>query len=257
MENLKRIPFEHLYNCRDLGGYACAGGMIEWHRLYRGEAPCSLTEAEWKQMKEMGVRTVIDLRSPMEQKSASYETPEGIEYISYPLQQYELKLNGEKELNKEELIELAKLSFGESLSAGYVKMILDGPERIVHLLQVIADRLGKGAVFYHCSAGKDRTGVLSAMIYLLCGVSPMDIIADYQVSAAYQGKNPLFEQIPEELRGYMATPPETMEGFLATAVREDYVGFLRKNGLTEETVDSLKKQLIRNCGIAVCQPSKQ
>ncbi|MCI8582875.1 MAG: tyrosine-protein phosphatase [Dorea sp.] len=246
MENLKRIPFEHLYNCRDLGGYACAGGTVAWHRLYRAEAPCNLTEAEWEKMKEMGVRTVIDLRSPMEQKSAPYETPEGVERISYPLQQYELNLDGEKEWNKEELIELAKQSFGESLSAGYVKMILDGPERVVHLLQVIADRLGKGAVCYHCSAGKDRTGVLSAVIYLLCGVSPMDIVADYQVSATYQGQNPLFSQIPEEFRSYMATPPETMEGFLVAAVQEDYIGFLRKNGLTEEVINLLKEQLIGN-----------
>ena len=104
MENLKRIPFEHLYNCRDLGGYACAGGTVAWHRLYRAEAPCNLTEAEWEKMKEMGVRTVIDLRSPMEQKSAPYETPEGVERISYPLQQYELNLDGEKEWLKEQEI---------------------------------------------------------------------------------------------------------------------------------------------------------
>lgn len=245
MENLKRIPFDHMYNCRDLGGYACTDGMIGWHRLYRAEAPCNLTEAEWEKMREMNVRTVIDLRSPMEQKFAPYEAPEWMERISYPLQQYELNIDGEKEPDKEKLIELAKQSFGESLSAGYVKMILDGPDRLVYLLKTIADRLERGAVLYHCSAGKDRTGVLSALIYLLCGVSFMDIIADYQVSATYQGKNPLFAQIPEELRSYMATPPETMEGFLKAAIKDDYIGFLIKHGLTKEAIDMLKKQLIR------------
>lgn len=244
MNNMKRIPFEHLHNCRDLGGYACEGGMIGWHRLYRGEAPNRLTESEWEKMKEMGVRTVIDLRSPMEQRAEAYEVPECIERISYPLQQYELQINTEKRLSEEELIELAKLSFGESLSAGYVKMIEDAPERMVYLLRTIADRLPQGAVFYHCTAGKDRTGVLTAMIYLLCGVSPMDIVADYQVSAAYQEQNPLYDKIPEELRSYMATPPETMEGFLARAAEKGYINLLMKNGLEEDVIERLKKCVI-------------
>lgn len=243
MNNLKRIPFAHLHNCRDLGGYACTDGMIGWHRLYRGEVPSRLTGSEWEKMKELGVRTVIDLRSPMEQKAEAYEVPECMERIAYPLQQYDLQINAEEKLSEEELIELAKLSFGESLSAGYVKMIEDAPERMVYLLRTIADRLPEGAVFYHCTAGKDRTGVLTAMIYLLCGVSPMDIIADYQVSAAYQEQNPLYEQIPEELRSYLATPPETMEGFLARAAEKDYIGLLMKNGLEQDVIDRLKKYL--------------
>ncbi len=245
MENLKRIPFEHMYNCRDLGGYVCGSGMIAWHRLYRSESPCYLTEKEWAQMQKMGVRTVIDLRSPMEQRSAPYETPEGIAKISYPLQQYEVKADAVKKMSREELAELAKASFGESLTVGYARMIEDAPERMAYLLNTIAERLEEGAVLYHCSAGKDRTGVLSAMIYLLCGVDFMDIIADYQVSSAYQAVNQMYEMIPEELRCYMASPPETMEGFLKRAVKEDYVGLLMENGLGAETIDRLKKILIK------------
>lgn len=244
MENMKRIPFEHLYNCRDLGGYACEDGMVGWHKLYRAEAPCNLTAKEWEQMWEMGVRTMIDLRSPMEQKLAPYEAPGGIRQISYPLQQYELQLEAGSRLNEEELIELAKASFGESLSVGYEKMVTDAPERIVHLLELIADGLQRGAVLYHCSAGKDRTGVLSAMIYLLCGVDFMDIVADYQVSSAYQGKNPLYDNIPEELRSYIATPPETMEGFLRKAAEGNYVGLLMEHGLSAETAAELRRNLI-------------
>jgi hypothetical protein len=73
----------------------------------------------------------------------------------------------------------------------------------------------------------------------------MDIIADYQVSSAYQAINQMYEMIPEELRCYMASPPETMEGFLKRAVKEDYVGLLMENGLGAETIDRLKKILIK------------
>ncbi len=73
----------------------------------------------------------------------------------------------------------------------------------------------------------------------------MDIIADYQVSSTYQAANHLYDMIPEELRCYLASPPETMEGFLKRAVKEDYVGLLMKNGLSAEAIDRLKKNLIK------------
>lgn len=244
MENVKRIPFEHLYNCRDMGGYICDGGMIGWHRLYRAEAPCHLTAEEWARMQKIGVRTMIDLRSPMEQRSEPYETPEGIAKISYPLQQYEVKADAAKKMSREELAELAKASFGESLTVGYARMVEDAPKRMAYLLKTIAERLEEGAVLYHCSAGKDRTGILSAMVYLLCGVDFMDIVADYQVSSSYQAVNFMYDVIPEDLRCYMASPPETMEGFLKRAVKADYVGLLLKHGLTAETVSRLRRNLI-------------
>lgn len=58
MNEYKRVPFEHLHNCRDLGGYARADGkMIAYHRLYRSETLDRLTEREWERLKAMGVKT--------------------------------------------------------------------------------------------------------------------------------------------------------------------------------------------------------
>ena len=85
--NLKRIALDHLYNCRDLGGYMCDGGATAYHKLLRADSPSALTGEEWQILYDYGVRTVIDLRSPNEVSHTPYEVPEGMELIRYPLQQ--------------------------------------------------------------------------------------------------------------------------------------------------------------------------
>lgn len=72
-------------------------------------------------------------------------------------------------MGKDELARMAASAFGKSLEDGYVKMIEDAPQKMTILLGMIADALDKGAVLFHCTAGKDRTGVLTAILYLLCG----------------------------------------------------------------------------------------
>lgn len=243
----KRILLEHLHNCRDLGGYSCAKGeMIGYQRLYRSEAPDHLEDCEWDIIEKMGVRTIIDLRSEDEQKFAPYSAPHSIERISYPLQQYEKPASADP-LDEKDFAKAAAAAFGKSLEEGYAKMIEGAPSRMAALLEIIGEKLEKGAVLFHCTAGKDRTGVLSAVLYLLCGVEDADIIADYQVSATYLLNHALFESVPAEMRSFLNSSPETMKSFLETAHRKDYLGLLQKNGLTQDTVDSIRKNLIVKC----------
>lgn len=250
MKNYKRLPLEHLKNCRDLGGYSCGGGtMFRYHRLYRSDAPDHLTAPEWKALEEMGVKTVIDLRSESEQKFAPYEAPDGIERISYPLQKYDSPSANAGEMDDKSLAKIASAAFGKSMEDGYQKMVEDAPARIVYLLETICKKLEKGAVLYHCTAGKDRTGVLTAVLYLLCQVSDEDIIADYQVSATYQAGNPVFALIPEEMRYMLASKPETMKRFLELAHQKNYLGLLQAHGLSQETIERLKKGLIESSSL--------
>lgn len=147
MSHIRRVPLEHLYNCRDLGGYAC-------------------------------------------------EVPEGIERISYPLQKEEApKQEKEAEKTLEEVLaenekKEAMGAFEKSLSDGYVKTMEECPEKVAGVLNLIAEKLEKGAVLFHCTMGKDRTGVTAALIFLICGVSESDIVSDYQISAVCMEKNP-------------------------------------------------------------------
>lgn len=243
MKNYKRIPLEHLKNCRDLGGYGCMDGkMVRFHRLYRSEAPVGLTLQEWSVIEEMKVRTIIDLRSESEQNFAPYIVPEGIERISYPL----LHEEGHPSQAPEDksIAKMAASAFGKSLEDGYQKMIESQPSVMVSLLELIEAKLKKGAILYHCTAGKDRTGVLSAILYLLCGTADADIIADYQVSATYQAGNPIFDLIPPEMKHLLDSRAETMKVFLDAAHGKDYLGLLGRYGLSKETVRSLQGELL-------------
>lgn len=220
------------------------GKMVGFHRLYRSDAPVHLTLQEWSAIEEMNVRTIIDLRSESEQNFAPYIVPERIERISYPLMQNEGQEDDSQALDDKSMAKMAASAFGKSLEDGYQKMVEGHPPRIVSLLELIEEKLKKGAVLYHCTAGKDRTGVLSAVIYLLCGIGDADIIADYQVSSAYQADNPLFDLIPPEMKHLLASKAETMKAFLDTAHARDYLGLLGKYGLSEETVRNLRSELL-------------
>ena len=246
MKNLKRIPMEHLYNLRDLGGYACEGGKsVRYHRLYRCEGPDRLTTAEWRFLtEELGIRTVIDLRSDGERAYASYTAPAEVAQIGYSLQNVEVPGKDPRELTPEELKEMASQGFGKSLADGYMNMLEKGPERVAHVLTLVAEGLRKGAVLYHCTAGKDRTGVLSALIYLLCGVADVDIIADYQVSATCLSASPMFQNIPEGMRDLMGSAPENMVRFLANYHQKDYLSLLKQHGLTEETISAIRSAMM-------------
>ena len=241
MANLKRIPLKNLYNCRDLGGYACADGkMISYHKLCRADVPAALDAGEWQKLYDYGVRTVIDLRSYAEQKMASYQTPEGIEQISFPMQQYESEGKSIADMSEEEMVAAAGAQFGKSLADGYSTMIESGADAVAAILNLIAGKVSDGAVLFHCTAGKDRTGVTAALLYFLCGVEDSDIIADYQVTYTYQAANPLFVHVPPDFEALMNSDAANMSSFLQAVREKDYLSLLYAHGLKKENVEKLK-----------------
>lgn len=276
MKDYKRIPFPHLFNCRDLGGYACADGkFFAYHKIYRSDVPAALNEEEWQRLKEMGVRTMIDLRSTGEQKMTPYKAPEGILQISCPMMVEgenaggnDLNSMGElseflnqgksgkdgadaesamledlakiKEILKKKMASSPDNGFTKSLEQQYEEMLEEAPEQAAAVLNLIGEHISEGAVLYHCSVGKDRTGVTSALIYLLCGVAEADILADYQVSGDYLKQNKmLFASMPEEMHCMMESKVENMKHFLKVAKERDYISVLYANGLKESAVEAI------------------
>lgn len=290
MKDYKRIPFPHLVNCRDLGGYACADGkFFAYHKIYRADAPAALNEEEWRYLKEeMGVRTIIDLRSTGEQRMTPYQVPEGILRISCPMMAEE-NWSGENDLSKmvdgqgagmggvaaggagagsmgvckapasmtmEDLAKIREMlrekiasapndGFMKSLSRQYEEMLEESPKRAATVLNHVGEHISEGAVLYHCSVGKDRTGVMSALIYLLCGVAEADILADYQVSGDYLRQNEfIFASMPEEMHCMMESKAETMRHFLKLAKERDYMGVLYANGLRESAAAAIREAVM-------------
>lgn len=244
MKYVRRLPLSGACNVRDLGGYPCAGGSTKWHCCYRGDMLHQLTPEDWKQLQERKVGVILDLRSTLEQKQGYYDsTPYGITHISLPLMKAELPLHAD-------LDEEARKQFLNSMELDYVVMAQEGIAPLCQGLTMILETLRKGeAVLFHCTAGKDRTGIMAAALFNLCGVSDEDILADYQVSQTYNqpGVN---NMLPKELldnpkvKALFESTPNMLQPLLDDWKQHPLEEALCAQGMKKEALEELKTYLI-------------
>jgi protein-tyrosine phosphatase len=166
----RHIAFERLYNFRDAGGYRTGDGrIVRCGRLYRSDSLAKLSARDWDQFRSLGVRTVIDLRHRREiEVRGRIPDSDGIRYhnISVEHRPYD-------QAALSPAIEPARF-----LADRYAELAADGTAEIRQALELLA--VGDAApVVIHCAAGKDRTGVLTALVLALLGVTAGDIVADY------------------------------------------------------------------------------
>lgn len=226
------LPLAGAANVRDLSGLPVAGGVVAAARVLRGDALGTLTDGDLAQLTALGVGDVVDLRSPAEVAAHGADRiPAGARHHLIPL------LDDTTAALSTALS--AALSAGDTatlrgmLGDGRAEAIaLAGPSRqldspvaragYARLLALIAE--APRALLFHCTAGKDRTGVASALLLGLLGADEQTIVADYLASNANnRARNaavyarlsargvdpglvrPLTEQHAPEIRGAMAT----------------------------------------------------
>jgi protein-tyrosine phosphatase len=166
------IELEGAVNFRDLGGYATTDGQrTRWRVLFRADGLSELTEPDLVIMRELGIRTVIDLRTGHELEQSRFDVDaHPVEFHHFPFI---------KSLGNVEAFERAPGFLG----AQYQEMLEDAAPQIVGALSALAAPGARPAVF-HCTAGKDRTGLLSALVLSLLGVPEDTVVADYALSGA-------------------------------------------------------------------------
>jgi protein-tyrosine phosphatase len=154
---------------RELGGYATVdGGMTAWGRFIRSDAPSNLDTPDIRFLYDNGVRTVIDLRQDEEARhlpSPLSDTP-GIAFHNISFTE-----------------DFSLLGSVEYCPLEHLVPVMKGRHRTAEILRVMAD--AESAVLFYCFAGKDRTGVISALLLMLAGVPTFDVQADYQVTYSY------------------------------------------------------------------------
>ncbi len=241
----RKLAFEGCFNFRDLGGYPAAGGArTRWRRLFRADGLSRLTEKDREDLGALGVVTVIDLRTVLEADTQGRfpEDFDGVTYHHLPLTD---TLPGE-----EESPDWQSASF---VSERYLAMLSEGTETVTSALALLADPRRQPAVF-HCSVGKDRTGVLSALVLGFLGVPDEVIVADYALSyeamlamyAHLKERYPDAEEIVERYRPViLSAEPASMAGFVA-GVHRIYGSFdalAESLGVTAE-VDALRAEIL-------------
>jgi len=219
------IPFDAVHNFRDLGGYATDDGRtIGWGLLFRADGLYRLTDSDLDVVDALGVRTVVDLRSG----------PEFDQHGRFPLERYPVAFHHLPILDatwqKSEIPEVDDTEDGavEFLTWAYSDMLAQGADRFANAFQVLAIPGATPAVF-HCAAGKDRTGILAALILGGLGVDHETIIADYTLTEAamvrmhawvMENHPEMADRMGETPSFMLAAKPQAMRNILDTMTQE-------------------------------------
>jgi len=186
------------YNTRELGGIRTADGRITRNNLYwRSDVPENPSSEDTEKLLSSGITTVIDLRTYEEcgRKPCGFADTAGIEYLHFPITEGS--------------------GVPESLEAvPYSYMDIALAENMPQVWRTLAET--ESGVLYHCTAGKDRTGVISAVILMLCGVDRESIVSDYVLSREYNYKRlaAFLEAHPEIDRNIVLANEKSMNGFI-------------------------------------------
>jgi protein-tyrosine phosphatase len=218
----RRSLLDGASNFRDLGGYRTVDKRVVRNGMvFRSGALHALTDADHDRLRALGVRVAVDLRPPEEQ-AAEPTNPPFLRIVPVPL------LRGERTSDR------SALANGEGyLRDRYTEIVLDRASDIGTIFGWLARQDGLPAVI-HCAAGKDRTGVVSALLLLALGVEEPTVLDDYELTSEYAAASRV-EELTSKLSG-SGLPPAVIAGLLGTSrsALADAIAALREEHRTVE-----------------------
>jgi protein-tyrosine phosphatase len=240
MERL--IALEGAVNFRDLGGYATVDGRrTRWRVLFRADGLSELSRTDFSVMRDLGIRTVVDLRSGHEVEQSRFDVEaHPVAFHHFPF--------------IDQLPDVEQWDRRPGLlGAQYKEMLDDAAPQIIGALEVLTAPGSRPAVF-HCTAGKDRTGLLSALVLSLLGVPEETVVADYALSgeamerlrAKLMVKYPDSKDTISDIDEVFSANPDNMVELFAY-LRERYgsvTGYAVAVGVPDAVVARLRGELL-------------
>ncbi len=249
------IPLEGVRNFRDLGGYQTEDGRITaWSQVYRADSVSFLSRAGWNELAKLNIKRVYDLRRQDERDS--WPT------VDHGLDHEVVHLPIGPEAAAMSLIEWfthrgLEAAWDETYVAEtYRENLMTWPDVFARLITDLASAQHRPAVF-HCTAGKDRTGIAAALLLEVLGVDREDILDDYELTNVTRSEKRIAELLPDleaagididVVRPYLSAPRASLHhtlDWLAT----DYggaEGYLTHHGVEEEVFAQLRAELLTN-----------
>ncbi|WP_210484494.1 tyrosine-protein phosphatase [Microvirga antarctica] len=174
------LALDGTHNVRDIGGYPIqGGGQTQWRKILRGDGLHLMSGPAQDDLLAMGVRTIVDLRNAaeLEAEPNPFATRQDVTYHNIPLFSALAPIH---------LAQEAASGPAFSMGVRYRQALDQCQERILLVMQAIA-RSRDGAVLFHCSAGKDRTGVIAGLLLSAAGVDDEMIVSDYALTQEVAG----------------------------------------------------------------------
>jgi len=243
----QRLPFEGVVNFRDLGGYPSdLGGEVRFGRVYRSDRLDRMTSADHDRYWELGIRTIYDLRRAEERSLAPDPFPnEHVCIISA------LEAHGHPKLGQEP----PQTEGADLLRLLYRGMLDHAGADIGRIFRGIVDP-AVSPVLFHCTAGKDRTGMIAALLLEWLGVPRELVLDDYERTNEYRheaAERDTFERLvsegvpPESAAGLLSAPRWAMDETLAE-LDADFGGIeaflLTRAQLDDRVLTTLREQLL-------------
>jgi protein-tyrosine phosphatase len=201
----RRVPFTGITNLRDLGGYATAdGGVTRWGLVFRADALHKLTPDDLDAFGELGVQTVYDLRGDVER--AEFPGPVPSRHVSIVGRPRDVEPPPPPP-------EMTTRDGEELLRDTYVGALTHSAAEIGAVMRGLADPTLTPAVF-HCHGGKDRTGVVAALLLLALGVDRDTVLDDYEATSLYRFPDDQHDSLANMLQAGIS--PEAAAGVLGT-----------------------------------------
>lgn len=240
----RHLQLPGTYNVRDIGGYPTADGRVtRWRTLFRADALHQLDDEGRRMLGELGVRTVIDLREDDELTTAPNQLT-GLELRTIRRPLFDRNVTG-----------IVPTALGNrTLQETYYLIADSRPDALVAAMRELVTDDALPAVV-HCTAGKDRTGMVIALTLAALGVADDVIAADFAITGellagAYREEilaRTAARGVPAELlEGLLSADPELILSFLARVRGSDgeVTSFLLRNGMDEEELSRLRNSLL-------------
>jgi protein-tyrosine phosphatase len=237
----RHLDWDGASNARDLGGLRGSLGTTRWGALVRSDNLDELTAAGWEAVRAHGVRTVVDLRDPSEHRVHDV-LDERPGTVSTPVFDFDDSDFWEHWHTRERDAPHVPGAFNRSALERW-------PERFATAVAAVADA-PEGGVLIHCHIGRDRTGLVAALVLALVGVPLAEIATDYALSD---------HRLEPRFAGWLqaATDAATRaqlerdrshraerEGLLAAFDGLDVRAYLAAAGLAEAHVTRLRERLL-------------
>jgi protein-tyrosine phosphatase len=234
------LDIESARNVRDLGGYSTQdGGSTQWGRFVRSGDMDQMTQADQEKLIAYGIKSVIDLRMAHEIAAAPNVFARSQEANFYIHDFWGDRFDNYRSIQKKAPpeVKLADLYCSGLDKSGFI---------MAEIMSTIADSEDVGFAF-QCRSGKDRTGLVAAILLAIAGVPDATICADYALTATFLKTSEDDQFVDPTTPGFYqrGCAPETMARTLAF-LQENYSGvegYLRHVGISDQQLLRIRAKL--------------